>query len=137
MIVEDAAVLAKLFSYLKSEDQISNILWGFQEIRQARCRDTKNAEAQRAQMFIMKYPPGKSARDEAMIEATRDKVPTDTQELPHTLEEPRAFFAYDCDEAGADWWQSWGLLQERARRPNPAGTQVKVDVQVEVEAAQH
>lgn len=134
MLIEDAAVLGKLFSYLKSEDQIPNILWGFQDLRQARYREAKVVEAKRARVFILKYGPEQVARDKSFVRLIQQRIHDHDEALPYSLDEPRLFFSYDCDEAGADWWQSWGLLQEGARRPKPKSKEVEVSVQVEVEA---
>ena len=45
MAVEDAAVLAKLFSHLREIDQIPIFLWAFQEVRQPRCDSVTTKEA--------------------------------------------------------------------------------------------
>ena len=44
MSLEDAAVLGKLFSHLRNEDQIGSFLWAYEDIRQARCNATLGEE---------------------------------------------------------------------------------------------
>ena len=130
MLMEDAAVLGKLFSYLQKEDQIPNILWGFQDLRQPRCASVKERETHRAKLFTLKYGPEQVSRDQLLSQGADVGL--------YSLEEPRILFTYDCDEAGADWWHGWGQLQEVARRPrHHVAAPVKVDVEVEVEAAAH
>ncbi|KIP11010.1 hypothetical protein PHLGIDRAFT_172853 [Phlebiopsis gigantea 11061_1 CR5-6] len=130
MLVEDAAVLGKLFSYLQKEDQIPNILWGFQDIRQPRCVAVKERETYRAKLFTLKYGPEQVSRDQSLSQGADLGL--------YSLEEPRVLFTYDGDEAGADWWHGWGKLQENARHPrHHVAAPVKVGVEVEIEAAVH
>ena len=127
MCMEDAAVLGKLFSHLKSEDQIGNMLWGFQDVRQERCRMALYRELHRAKLFTLPYGPEQEARDKALRELVRG----DGDELGlYSLEEPRLLFSYDCEDQGEEWWQSWGLLRERAhnRKLNPLNVTMHVEV---------
>ena len=56
MVVEDGAVLAKLFSHLNSREQIGNFLWAFQDIRQPRLKNVREAEL--GNLAFMTLPPG-------------------------------------------------------------------------------
>lgn len=133
MLVEDAAVLGKVFSFLKEEDQIANTLWGFQDVRQTRCRAVQRREIHRARLFTLKPGPEQQARDDALRTKKQEQWHGSDLGL-YSLEEPRVLFAYDADEAGAEWWQTWGILRERARRVKPVDKPVKVGVEVLIEA---
>ncbi|KAJ3522425.1 hypothetical protein NM688_g8876 [Phlebia brevispora] len=129
MSMEDAAVLGKLFSHLKSEDQIGNMVCGFQDIREERCKMALEREVYRAQVFTLKKGPEQEARDKTLRLLNKDKG----FDLGlYSLEEPRVLFAYDCEDQGEEWWQSWGLLRERAH--NRRGNPLKVTMHVEVQA---
>ncbi|KAF7789770.1 hypothetical protein EIP86_000716 [Pleurotus ostreatoroseus] len=130
MTMEDAAVLGKLFSHLKSEDQIGNILWGFQDIRQERCKMALDREYHRARLFTLKKGPEQEKRDQTIRVLNRD-VGSDLG--LYSQEEPRILFSYDCEDQGEEWWQSWGLLRERAQ--NRKGNPLKVTMHVEVKAS--
>ena len=130
MCMEDAAVLGKLFSHLKSEDQIGNMLWGFQDIRQERCQMALDRELLRARLFTLRHGPEQQARDDSFRRLPGDLVP---ESGFYSLDEPRVLFAYDCEDQGEEWWQSWGLLRERAkdRKVDP----LKVTMHIEIQAA--
>lgn len=130
MSIEDAAVLGKLFSHLKSEDQIGNILWGFQDIRQERCDMALEREKYRARVFTLKKGPEQEKRDETIRVLNRD---AGSDLGLYSLEEPRVLFAYDCEDQGEEWWQSWGLLRERAQNRKGINP-LKVTMHVKVEA---
>lgn len=127
-------MLGKLFSYLKSEDQIGHILWGFQDLRLERCKAVLTREKHRANLFTLPSGPEQETRDEAITRMNSSQWHGADLGL-YSLEEPRVLFAYDSDEAGAEWWQSWGILSDKARREEVADEPVKVGVEVEVEAA--
>ena len=78
MLMEDAAVLGKVFSYLKEENQIANTLWGFQDIRQTRCRVMQTREIHRARLFTLKNGPEQEARDSAMRSKKKEQKANDT-----------------------------------------------------------
>lgn len=42
-------------------------------------------------------------------------------------------FAWDPEEEADEWWQAWGLMQERAAHRSLVGAWVGVDVEVEEE----
>ena len=134
MLIEDAAVLGKVFSYLREEDQIANTLWGFQDVRQRRCQAVQKREVYRARLFTLKNGQEQEARDAALRNMKQEQWHGADLGL-YSLDEPRVLFAYDTDEAGAEWWQTWGVLRERARRAKPLDKPMKVDVSVLVEAA--
>lgn len=56
MALEDAAVLAKLFSHLITDDQIGSFLWAFQDLRQERVENARQGEL--GHSFYMSMPAG-------------------------------------------------------------------------------
>ncbi|TFK61683.1 FAD/NAD(P)-binding domain-containing protein [Pluteus cervinus] len=119
MGVEDGAVLAKLFSHLRTDDQIGSFLWAFQDLRQPRCAAVSKKET--GDIHFMTFPPGEMQqyRDNAM-RAKRDAgidalASTNEHEESPEWEEIKEMFAYDAEDEADNWWVEWGLLRERAR----------------------
>jgi salicylate hydroxylase len=72
MSFEDAAVLAKLFSHLRRNDQIPSLLRAFVSLRAARANEVLKFEAANIQFMTMPYSePVAKARDEGMRDMTR------------------------------------------------------------------
>lgn len=119
MGVEDGAVLAKLFSHLRTEDQIGSFLWAFQDIRQPRC-DSISVQEQGI-LFFMTLSPGEhqEQRDNSM-RAKRDagigvlQASSELEESPEWAE-IKEIFGYDAEDEADNWWVAWGLLRERAK----------------------
>jgi salicylate hydroxylase len=119
MTVEDGAVLAKLFSHLRSEDQIGNFLYAFQELRQPRCSMVLKKEI--GDIAFMTMPPGEvqQYRDKIM-RAKRDAgldvldAGGDMEEAPQWAE-IKEVFGYDAEDDADNWWMEWGVLRERAK----------------------
>ncbi|THH01692.1 hypothetical protein EW026_g1053 [Hermanssonia centrifuga] len=112
--------------------QIPNFLWGFQDIRQDRCKMAQEREVHRARLFTLKNGPEQEERDKVLRVLNNDE---DADLGLYSLEEPRVLFAYDCEEQGEEWWQSWGLLRERSHQTRTKDGEVKVAMHVEVKAA--
>lgn len=118
-------MLAKLFSHLRTRDQIPNFLYAFQDVRQPRC--TAIVKKEKTDIEFMTYPngsPEKQGRDDAM-RAKRDMgiYALDSGEgIEETPEwtEIKDIFAYDCEDEADNWWVEWGLLRERANGLNLA-----------------
>lgn len=125
MAVEDGAVLAKLFSHLRTEDQISNFLYAFQDLRQPRCSAVLKKEF--GDIQFMTLPPGEiqQYRDRIMREK-RDAglnvldASGDSEETPE-WSEIKEVFGYDAEDEADNWWMEWGLLRERAQGLDLAG----------------
>ena len=118
MAIEDGAVLAKLFSHLRNEDQIGSFLYAFQDLRQERC-ERANAE-QTEEMNYMSLPPGEfqQHRDQTM-RAKRDAGGSVLDaagdlELNPLWEQIKKVFGYDAEDEADNWWNDWGLLRERS-----------------------
>ncbi|KAJ7505665.1 hypothetical protein B0H11DRAFT_355443 [Mycena galericulata] len=118
MAVEDGAVLARLFSQLRSRDQIPQILGAFQDIRQPRCAAATESETNIMYFTCMPEGEDQRARDQAMraklaagvevLQAGADEV-----ETPE-WREVKEIFGYDAEDEADNWWVSWGSLQLRS-----------------------
>lgn len=134
MTVEDGAVLAKLFSHLRTEDQIGSFLWAFQDLRQPRCNFVIAGEL--GQIHFMMMPPSEmaQARDDSM-RMRRDagvnvlSQEGDAEETPEWTE-IKEVFGYDAEDEADNWWVQWGLLRERARGVETAAVNIQVDLNV-------
>ena len=89
---------------------------------------TKRAE------FTLKNGEEQEARD-AALRGVKQEYWHGADLGLYSSNEPRVLFAYDADEAGAEWWQTWGILRERARPAEPLDKPIRVGVEVLVEAA--
>ncbi|KAG6861635.1 hypothetical protein C0995_014074 [Termitomyces sp. Mi166 len=119
MTIEDAAVLAKLFSHLRKADQITTFLCAFQELRQPRCDSVTTKEASILMYMTMKQGEAQQQRDDAM-RAKRDAgrgilEATEEVEEPPEWVEVKNVFGYDAEDEADNWWVQWGLLRERAK----------------------
>ncbi|KAI6025734.1 hypothetical protein F5J12DRAFT_903881 [Pisolithus orientalis] len=93
-----AAVFAKLFSHLTSEDQIPMFLHAFQDLREDRCkreRDNIMRERQALGLGVLGAGGGK---------------------LPDQWDQLKELFGYNAEDEADDWWVKWGLLRERAKQ---------------------
>ncbi|KAJ7762597.1 hypothetical protein B0H16DRAFT_1311692 [Mycena metata] len=118
MGVEDGAVLAKLFSHLSTESQISDFLYAFQDLRQPRCEKVLTSETQTIQYMTMPNCPDQEARDRGMMALTAAgtglfDVADGGEESPQWAE-IKDIFGYDAEDEADNWWVSWGLLKQRA-----------------------
>ncbi|KAI0763338.1 hypothetical protein BD413DRAFT_583934 [Trametes elegans] len=116
MAVEDGAVLAKLFSHLSEERQISSFLFAFPDLRQSRAQTVRAGEFANA-FFMPLEGPGAAQRDAAMRakgEAGLNVLEGEEGEENALWDEVTTIFGYDCEDAADDWWMQWGILRERA-----------------------
>ncbi|KAF9459024.1 hypothetical protein BDZ94DRAFT_1062718 [Collybia nuda] len=119
MAVEDGAVLAKLFSHLRSEDQISHFLYAFQDLRQQRCARVLKKEIN--DIAFMTMPPGETQQcRDSVMRAKRDAgldvldAGSNMEETPEWAE-IKEVFGYDAEDDADNWWMEWGVLRERAK----------------------
>lgn len=128
MVMEDAGVLGRLFSHLRSKDQIAHLLWGFQDMRQARCKGAMERETNRLKLFTLKDKMEQQARNALLVGLTQTPG---VDVASYSNRGPEALWSYDCDEQGDDWWHAWGLLHERAHKvdkPEPVEVALRVEV---------
>ncbi|KAG0705834.1 hypothetical protein DFH29DRAFT_872791 [Suillus ampliporus] len=117
MAVEDAAVLAKLFSHLRNRDQISTFLHAFQDLREDRCASVVHSEQSNLYFQMMPAGPHQEQRDQDMRAKTAqgDSV-FGGGEAAEQWEQLKELFGYDAEDEADDWWVKWGLLRERAKQ---------------------
>ncbi|KAI0703832.1 hypothetical protein BC835DRAFT_909631 [Cytidiella melzeri] len=129
MVFEDAGVLGKLFSHLQAKAQIPNLLYGFQDIRQDRCRTVVEREKRRTKMFILNKGPEQQARDD-QVRHLNQKPGADMG--LYSLEEPEKLFSYDCDDQSEDWWHSWGMLHNITHHIEEEPETMEIGLEVEI-----
>ncbi len=119
MSLEDASVLAKLFSHLRDEEQIPSFLYAFQNLREERCQS--NCVLDISNVKFMMAPEGEATK-------MRDRMMRDRHDQGRNVLEGddedgtiaqwdrnRELFGYDAEDEADNWWVQWGLLQERAK----------------------
>ncbi|KAK6988372.1 6-hydroxynicotinate 3-monooxygenase [Favolaschia claudopus] len=115
MGLEDGAVLAKLFSHLATDSQITDFLYGFQELRQPRAQTVLTSET--GVIHYMGMPNGldQEARDQAMQAKHKaggylfsgDDESAEWAEI-------KTVFGYDAEDEADNWWVTWGRLKARS-----------------------
>ncbi|VDB90846.1 unnamed protein product [Peniophora sp. CBMAI 1063] len=119
MSLEDASVLAKLFSHLLEEAQIPSFLYAFEEIRRERTIKINNVDNQNVDFMTMPASEMATMRDNAMaatFKAGRNALDADEgDDASSQWTENREIFGYDAEDAANEWWQTWGLLRLRAK----------------------
>ena len=119
MSLEDASVLAKLFSHLRNEEQIPSFLFAFQNLREERCK--KNRALDIGNILFMMEPEGEgTAQRDAMMREKHDQGRNvlsgdDEDSNVAQWDHNRELFGYDAEDEADNWWVQWGLLQERAK----------------------
>ncbi|OAX34598.1 FAD/NAD(P)-binding domain-containing protein [Rhizopogon vinicolor AM-OR11-026] len=117
MAVEDAAVLAKLFSHLRTEDQISTFLHAFQDLREDRCASVVQTEQGNLCFQMLPTGPHQEERDNEMRTKTaQGESVFGGGEAAEQWEHLKELFGYDAEDEADDWWVKWGLLRERAKQ---------------------
>ncbi|KZT29583.1 FAD/NAD(P)-binding domain-containing protein [Neolentinus lepideus HHB14362 ss-1] len=110
MVIGDAACLSEFFSHLASLDQMPTLLEAFEEVRQPRVNAILKSES-----FIMHYitasGSSRDARDTQMRKQREEGrgVFEDTEMFAGLLNA----FNYDAVDGAAEWWMTWGTLNER------------------------
>lgn len=114
----DAGALGELFRHLHSRAQVASFVRAFESLRRDRVRAMLDADLTHYTAVAM--PPGAAhdARDAAMREkylAGVDALSGGAADVATAVwERDKEVFAYDAEDHAAEWWNDWGLLQERA-----------------------
>ncbi len=140
MNLEDASVLAKLFSHLRDEAQILSFLYAFQNLREDRCMSNRTLDI--GNVHFMNMPDGEMTemRDTTMRgrwDQGKNVLSGDDEDgTVAQWDRNRELFGYDAEDEADNWWVQWGLLEERAKmshREDNARMEVfalNVDVQI-------
>ncbi|KAH9063608.1 FAD/NAD-P-binding domain-containing protein [Lactarius vividus] len=115
MSLEDASMLAKLFSHLGREEQIRSFLYAFQNLREGRCQSNRALDI--GNIKFMMVPTGEMTemRDK-MMRARYDQGRNVLEDgTVAQWDRNRELFGYDAEDEADNWWVQWGLLQERAK----------------------
>ncbi|KAK6991553.1 6-hydroxynicotinate 3-monooxygenase [Favolaschia claudopus] len=115
MGLEDAAVLAKLFSHLATDSQITDFLYAFQELRQTRAQAVLTSETRVIHYMGMPNCPDQEARDRAMQAKHKAGVHLFSGEDESAeWAEIKTVFGYDAEDEADNWWVTWGRLKARS-----------------------
>ncbi|KAK7034888.1 6-hydroxynicotinate 3-monooxygenase [Favolaschia claudopus] len=113
--LEDAAVLAKLFSHLATDSQITDFLYVFQELRQTRAQAVLTSETRVIHYMGMPNCPDQEARDRAMQAKHKAGVHLFSGEDESAeWAEIKTVFGYDAEDEADNWWVTWGRLKARS-----------------------
>ncbi|KAI5983421.1 hypothetical protein EDD15DRAFT_1898137 [Pisolithus albus] len=118
LCIEDAAVFAKLFSHLTSEDQIPAFLHAFQDLREPRCARVLHSERCNLTFRMLPNGPEQEERDSAMRERHARGISvfgSGGGKLTEQWDQLKELFGYNAEDEADDWWVKWGLLRERAK----------------------
>ncbi|KAG6333033.1 hypothetical protein ID866_6057 [Astraeus odoratus] len=118
--VEDAAVFAKLFSHLISEDQIPTFLHAFQDLREDRCARVIHSEQRNLIFRMMPDGPEQEERDRIMRKRHAQGLGVfgggSGGKPAEQWEQLKELFGYNAEDEADDWWVKWGLLRESAKQ---------------------
>ncbi|GBE88413.1 hypothetical protein SCP_1302280 [Sparassis crispa] len=115
MGIEDAAVLAKLFSHLRSKNEIASFLHAFQGLRRPRILHLRVGAMRNVLFSLLEDGEAQQARDQAMREKYKSGNPVlDNLKDSSEWDELRATFGYDCEDEADSWWMKWGRLQAKS-----------------------
>ncbi|KAG1854277.1 hypothetical protein F4604DRAFT_2043211 [Suillus subluteus] len=117
MAVEDAAVLAKLFSHLRNQDQILTFLHAFQDLREDRCASVMHTE--QCNLYFQMMPAGpqqEQYNQEMRARTAQGESVFGISEASEQWEQLKELWEYDAEDEADDWWVKWGLLRERAKQ---------------------
>ncbi|KAL5536210.1 hypothetical protein ACEPAF_31 [Sanghuangporus sanghuang] len=139
--IEDAAVLGRLLSKLKSKHEIKRFLSAFHEIRHPRSERLSASEQQKVDFITLPAGALSEARDESMRlqmnEGQGDWSASEDSFLTRSWEEFRDAFGYDAFDEADTWWVEWGVLLDRI---NGSDKSVEDDIfsgQITVERERH
>lgn len=137
MSLEDASVLAKLFSHLRNEEQIPSFLYAYQNLREERCQ--KNRDLDFGNIIFQSLPDTEETTERlAQMRKRYDEgrnvlAGDDEDSTVAQWDQNRELFAYDAEDEADNWWVQWGLLQERSKTSHcPSNNQQMFSLDVSV-----
>ncbi|KAI0700907.1 hypothetical protein BC835DRAFT_1325529 [Cytidiella melzeri] len=117
----DAGALGALFMKLHTNEQIDSFLKAFESLRRPRTK--KVLQIEMLNIYYLALPPGefKDARDNGLRTrgaAGKDMFSAMSSEdedvVKQQWDNDKMLFSYDAEEHALEWWNDWGLLNERA-----------------------
>jgi salicylate hydroxylase len=103
--VEDAAVLAKIFSHLLREDQIPTFLYAFQDLRQKRLAMFKRNDMNNITYMNLPTCELQKQRDHDMrMNELEGKNALEMGQSMEFWEELKDIFTYDCEDEADNWY---------------------------------
>ena len=136
---EDGVALGRIFSHIKRLEQIPSFLEAYEDVR--RDRHIKAYEKELGDLDFMTLPPEYAGtRDTHMREKGKDgrnlfEVSTAIEDGSDGLEEWQRIvdlFAYNCEDAADDWWQSEGKIMEASRGGAVDGPLLQISVALNI-----
>ncbi|KAI0317884.1 hypothetical protein OF83DRAFT_1171604 [Amylostereum chailletii] len=113
--IESSVVLGTLFSHLRSHDEISTLLYAYQELRQPRAQALEDLESLNATFRFMPPGPARDARNERMKEfVSVRREPWKTDQFSQQWWQNYAVWTYDAFDAADDWWKQWSTLKKHS-----------------------
>lgn len=132
MSLEDASVLAKLFSHLRDEEQIPSFLYAFQSLREDRCQSNRALDILNIQFMMAPSSEETELRDKTMRrrhdESQNVLSGDDEDDSVAQWDRNRELFGYDAEDEADNWWVQWGLLQERAKAAHRDDDDMRMEV---------
>ena len=132
MSLEDASVLAKLFSHLRDEEQIPSFLYAFQSLREDRCQSNRALDILNIQFMMAPSSEETELRDKTMRrrhdESQNVLSGDDEDDSVAQWDRNRELFGYDAEDEADNWWVQWGLLQERAKAAHLDDDDMRMEV---------
>ena len=115
--MEDAVVFGGLFSRLRSWDQVPSLMEAYQDIRQDRTHFVAGQDQANADLCWWPPGPQRDARDSLLrVDKNRGLDEFGEGMLRDQWDSVSEVFAYSASDAAANWWVSWGMLGERAKK---------------------
>lgn len=115
--MEDAVVFGGLFSRLRSWDQVPSLMEAYQDIRQDRTHFVAGQDQANADLCWWPPGPQQQARDSLLrVDKNRGLDEFGEGMLRDQWDSVSEVFAYSASDAAANWWVSWGMLGERAKK---------------------
>ena len=119
MSLEDASVLAKLFSHLHNEEQIRSFLYAYQNLHEAHCQRNRNLDVENISLLTAPDTEETTERLAQMrkrYDEGHNVLGGDDEDVTvDQWDQNRELFAYDAEDEADNWWVQWGLLQERSK----------------------
>lgn len=127
MTVEDGVVLGSLLSHLQSMDQLSSMLYAYEDIRKSRRKAVRLAEIENSVSITLADPAAVEARNQSLLSSAPDAW--DEASLQVQFENFVEIFGYDAMDDAEEWWVNWGRYSGAAQPMNFGIEMVTIETQ--------